>query len=210
MYNFMLYFLLRTSTGEGGRERVETLILASKSPRRHELIRHMNLPFTAEDADVDEHVAGTPQDVVLTLAQRKAQAVSRHWPERFVLGADTVVYACGQVLGKPTDAQDAMRMIGLLSDGWHEVHTGVCLVAPNGQIRMHHECTRVHFVHLSQEQIAAYVATGEPFGKAGAYAIQGTAGMYVDRIEGSFSNVIGLPTQAVHALLRAAGYPLTL
>ena len=76
MYNFMLYFLLRTSTGEGGRERVETLILASKSPRRHELIRHMNLPFTAEDADVDEHVAGTPQDVVLTLAQRKAQAVS--------------------------------------------------------------------------------------------------------------------------------------
>lgn len=190
------------------------LILASKSPRRRELMGMMHLPFISVDAEVDEQVdegdAQEPGQVVQTLAQRKAAAAQAVHPGRWVLGADTLVYARGQVLGKPTDAADACRMIALLCDAWHEVHTGVCLITPDGQRHLHHECSRVHFIGLTEEQIAAYVATGEPFGKAGAYAIQGTAGMFIDTIEGSFSNVIGLPTQAVRAMLGVAGFPLPL
>lgn len=186
------------------------LILASKSPRRRELMGLMHVPFEAVDANVDEHVTGGPLDVVMALARRKAGAVAAMRPGSYVLGADTVVYAQGSVLGKPQDGADARRMICMLRGAWHEVHTGVCLIAPDGRALQHHECTRVHVVPLADAEVDAYVATGEPFGKAGSYAIQGAAGMYIDRIEGSFSNVIGLPTQAVRALLMQAGFPLTL
>ncbi len=190
------------------------LILASQSPRRRELMGTMRLPYTSVDVEVDEHLddvaSMAPDRVVLTLAERKAAAASALHAEQWVLGADTVVYAQGHVLGKPVDAQDARRMIALLRDAWHEVHTGVCLITPDGTRHLRHACSRVHFVALTDAQVDAYVGTGEPFGKAGAYAIQGTAGMYIDMIEGSFSNVIGLPTQAVHALLSAAGFPLPL
>ncbi len=190
------------------------LILASNSPRRRELVGLMQLPFMCVDAEVDERLdaehSKDPAQVVQTLARRKAAAAAAKYPGRWVLGADTVVYAQGQVLGKPEDAADARRMVALLQDAWHEVHTGICLITPSGEEHLGHACSRVHFVHLTGQQMDAYVATGEPFGKAGAYAIQGTAGMYIDRIEGSFSNVIGLPTQAVHAMLAAAGFPLTL
>lgn len=188
------------------------LILASASLRRHQLLDSMQVRYAWVDADVDEGYAGPPDETVLALSLRKAQAVQHLHPQAFILAADTVVYAGGSVLGKPRDAQDAWRMLHLLSGAWHEVHTGVCLVsprqdaaAPNLPPDLHHEMTRVQFLPLTDVDIAAYIQSGEPFGKAGAYAIQGIAGMYIPQVQGSFSNVVGLPCHAVRGMLRAHG-----
>ena len=185
----------------------EALILASASPRRRELLGYMGVPFTVVSADAEEVETGTPREIVEKNALLKGETVLRRCPGRVVLAADTLVNVDGEVLGKPKDAQDAKRMLRLLSGAWHEVHTGVALFSMKG-IARRHVVTRVHFVTLSEETIERYVLSGEPMDKAGAYALQGIGGMFVDSIEGSYSNVIGLPMATVRALLIEAGYAL--
>jgi septum formation protein len=177
------------------------LVLASRSPRRQQILRDAGIPFVVRVADVPEQRRPneSPADYVRRLAQEKAFAVTISAGE-VVLGADTVVVIDGQVLEKPRDARDAERMLGLLSGREHEVITGICLRSEAHKI-VDTAITRVRFVSLTREEIEAYVASGEPMDKAGAYAIQGLASKFVDRVEGSYSNVVGLPVALVYRLL---------
>lgn len=177
------------------------LILASSSPRRQELLSGMGLAYQVFCPDVDEDLDGKPEDVVLTLAERKARATSAVFPDEAVLAADTLVAIDGQALGKPRDETDARRMLNLLNGTWHEVHTGVCLMV-DGKLERGSAVTRVLFSKMSASEIDAYCRSGEPLGKAGAYAIQGLAGMYIEQISGSYTNVVGLPTALVRRMLR--------
>lgn len=163
----------------------------------------MGIPFDIIIADAQEAAQGDPRDVVMQNARLKAEAVQKNHPQRTILGSDTVVSIDGQVLGKPRDEEDAFRMLRALSGRKHKVYTGVCLIH-NGQCDVRCDETDVYFTALSDDEIRRYIATGEPMDKAGAYAIQGIAGMYVEKINGSFSNVIGLPTALVRAMLQAA------
>ncbi|MBR4361034.1 MAG: septum formation inhibitor Maf [Clostridia bacterium] len=183
----------------------ESLILASASPRRRELMAYTGIPFEVIVADAPETKEGRPDALVMENARRKAQAVADGHPGRLVIGADTVVYQNGRALGKPRDRQDAICMLRALSGAWHEVYTGVCVIRPDGTTDARCDVSRVQFAQLDEETIARYVDTGEPFDKAGAYAVQGRAGMYVRRIEGSYSNVIGLPMAMVRDMLHDAG-----
>jgi len=179
------------------------LILASSSPRRRELLERMGIPFEVEDSGTEETFSGGPRETVLALCRKKAEAVAaRHRRESvLVLGADTLVF-CDRSLGKPRSLEEARDMLHLLSGRWHEVHTGLCLIDPQRETALcRAECTHVHFVSLSPSRIEAYIATPEPYDKAGGYAIQGMAGMFIDRIEGSPSNVIGLPMSLVWQML---------
>ncbi len=184
---------------------MKKLILASASPRRKELLESMGVPFEILVADAPEIKMGNPADVVMENALRKAEAIHALHPGRMILGSDTVVCIDDQVLGKPRDEEDAVRMLQMLSGKKHRVLTGVCLIA-NGQRDVRYDSTDVYFSSLTDDDIHWYVHTGEPMDKAGAYAIQGRAGMYIDKIHGSFSNVIGLPTALVRKMLRDAGY----
>lgn len=185
------------------------LILASSSPRRRELLASMRLSFRCEAVDVDEAVTGKPADIVITLAERKARQAAQAHLGALVLGADTLVYAGGKVFGKPCDEVDAFRMLSALVGGWHQVYTGLCLLdTRNDGIQQDYEVTEVHFQPLTDDEINAYIRTGEPFDKAGAYGIQGIAGMYIDCVRGNHANVIGLPTANVRRMLLNAGYAL--
>lgn len=177
----------------------QTVILASGSPRRRDILTLMGISFVVDAADVDESCEGQAADVVRALARRKAEAVAGRHPGGIVLAADTVV-DCGGILGKPVDAAEAKRMLRRLAGRWHEVYTGVC-VAHRGEIRCEAALTRVHFTALTDAEIDRYVATGDPMDKAGAYAIQGMAGMFVDRIDGCPHNVMGLPMALTKQML---------
>ncbi len=181
------------------------LILASASPRRAELLRNAAIPFTVDPAHVPEQPAPheTPVDYARRLAGDKARAVFARHPESAVLGADTVVVVDQHLLEKPNDKADAARMLRLLSGRVHQVITGVCLLAPDFE-RTEAEITQVVFSGLSEAEVVAYVASGEPMDKAGAYAIQGMASRWVERIEGCYFNVVGLPVPRVYRMLRAA------
>ena len=187
-----------------------TLVLASASPRRAELLTAAGITYVIHPADIDESRRPNerPEDYVLRLSREKALAVGRvSPPERVILGADTVVLIGSEVAGKPTDAADAERMLRLLSGTWHEVLTGVTLVAGE-DFRSEISRTRVRFVSLSDREIAWYLASDEPFDKAGAYAIQGFASLFIEEIEGSYSNVVGLPMQTVYRLASEMGIDL--
>ena len=166
---------------------------------------YTGISFEVITADVEEMKEGKAEALVMENARRKARAVWEKHPGRMVLGADTVVALNGQVLGKPRDRADARRMIALLSGAEHWVYTGVCLVRPEGFQDVRCDGSRVQFAELTEETIDRYVNTGEPMDKAGAYALQGIAGMFVRRIEGSYSNVIGLPMALVRDMLKSAG-----
>ena len=183
------------------------LVLASKSPRRQQILRDAGIPFVVRAAAVPEErrPGESAADYVRRLAREKAFAVPIHAGE-VVLGADTVVVVdgpilAGEVLEKPADARDATRMLGLLSGREHEVITGICLRSDTHKI-VDTATTRVRFVPLTPEEIEAYVASGEPMDKAGGYAIQGLASKFIDRIEGSYSNVVGLPVALVYRCLK--------
>lgn len=178
-------------------------MLASASPRRAALLREAGFGFVVDAADVDEslHAGEAPEQYVRRLAIEKARAVARRHPGARVLGADTTVVVDGEVLGKPADAADAARMIARLAGRRHLVHTGVA-IACDGDVTADVGTTAVWFAPLSAADIAAYVATGEPMDKAGAYGIQGAASRFVTRIEGALDTVIGLPVDLVRALLR--------
>ena len=187
---------------------VHPLVLASASPRRAALLRQVGLPHVAVAAEVDEAVPGTlpPREAVQVIAQRKARALpTGPW----VLAADTLGDLDGRALGKPEGPREAVAMLLSLQDRSHLVHTGLVVRhVPSGREWSRVETTRVTFAPLTAQQAEAYVATGEPLGKAGAYAIQGIAGAYVTRLEGDYYNVMGLPLAATLALLEEAGYPL--
>ena len=180
------------------------IVLASASPRRAELLRAAGIQFQVIVANVDESVrAGeSPDAYACRVAEAKAAAVAPRAGSRPVLAADTVVVVDGQILGKPRDDADACRMLSLLSGRRHEVLTAVVLLAPEGGSDRVTERTLVEFAPLSESEITSYVASGEPSDKAGAYAIQGLASRFATRIEGSYSNVVGLPVARVYQLLR--------
>ncbi len=183
------------------------LILASGSPRRAELLRSAGIDFTVRVADLDEKLLPNelPRDYVVRLSREKAQAVTSEIGDgEVVLGADTTVVILNEIAGKPTDDNDARRMLKLLSGKWHEVLTGVSLVS-DGKVMSDVALTRVKFTKLSDEEIDWYVASGEPMDKAGAYGIQGYASRFVERIEGSYSNVVGLPVQMVYRMIAECG-----
>jgi nucleoside triphosphate pyrophosphatase len=181
------------------------LVLASASPRRSELLRNAGIRFLVDPAHLQEAPAEHegPPEYAQRLAREKALAVFTRHPASAVLGADTVVVIDRHLLEKPTHQQDAARMLRLLSGRTHQVITGVCLVAA-GFERTEAETTQVTFSVLAEEEIASYVATGEPMDKAGAYAVQGVASRWVKRIEGCYFNVVGLPVPRVYRLLREA------
>ena len=182
-----------------------SLILASASPRRSELLRNAAIAFTVEPANIPEEPLRNeaPLDYAQRLARDKALAVFALHPDDAVLGADTVVVIDEHLLEKPADSGDAARMLRLLSSRSHQVITGICLLA-HGFQESTAVITEVSFSRLSDDEINAYVRTGEPMDKAGAYAIQGIASRWTDRIDGSYFNVVGLPVPQVYRMLRAA------
>ena len=183
-------------------------MLASASPRRRDLLAAAGFAFDVEPAEVDEtRLPDEPAAAyVVRVAREKAAAVARRFPERPVLGADTAVVVGDDVLGKPASPADAARMIERLSGRAHRVVTGLA-VAVRGQMFSAVEQTSVWLSELSADDIDWYVASGEPMDKAGAYAIQGLASRFIPRIEGSYSNVVGLPVATLLLLLRRAGLP---
>lgn len=186
-----------------------TLILASASPRRRELLATLQLPFHVMPAHIDEgqHAAERPESYVARLARTKAEQLAEQFPAAWVLGADTVVVLDQHVLGKPADADAARAMLSSLSGREHTVMTGVAVVHRGRRIVQGDVVsTRVRFHTLQAVDIEAYLATEEPFDKAGAYAVQGVGGKFVAALEGCYNNVVGLPLERTLALLRSAGY----
>jgi len=182
------------------------LVLASASPRRQELLRSAGIAFEVQPAHIPEDPlpGEAAKDCAERLAHEKALAIAPQRPHDCVLGADTVVVVDDQLLGKPSDAVDAARMLRMLSGREHQVITGVCLVV-NGHPSVASETTLVTVSEITDKEIADYVASGEPMDKAGAYAIQGIASRWIPRIEGDYSNVVGLPVALVWRMLRQAG-----
>ncbi|MGH9732572.1 MAG: Maf family protein [Candidatus Acidiferrales bacterium] len=186
------------------------LILASSSPRRAEILRNAGFDFAVVPADVNETQRPNelPADYVRRLAEEKARTVA--WQvakdaasdSTFVIGADTVVVIDDEILGKPSSVANAREMLRRLSSQTHEVYTGLAVLQGNGIARTVVERTRVTFQPLSEKEIEDYTASGEPFDKAGAYAIQGEGGKFISRIEGCYFNVMGLPLARLYAILR--------
>ena len=195
--------------GSGGlRYNRPMLVLASQSPRRAEILRQAGIPFTVRAVPVDEQPlpGEMPEAYVQRLAGEKALAVPAG-PDEIVLGADTTVVVAGEMLAKPADAADARRMIGALAGRSHEVLTGICL-RQGALVVRDFAVTRVWFAPMTAEEIAAYAQSGEPLDKAGAYAIQGLASKFIERIDGCYFNVVGLPVALVHRHLRGWGVRL--
>jgi len=178
------------------------LVLASLSPRRSEILRQAGIPFVVRAAPVDETPLAweSPGEYVERLAEKKALAVDA-LPGETVVGADTTVVVEGEMLGKPTDAADARRMIARLAGRRHEVMTGISIRRGRRVIR-DRAVTAVWFAGMSEREIAEYAASGEPMDKAGAYAIQGLASKFIERIEGCYFNVVGLPVALLYRYLR--------
>jgi len=179
------------------------IVLASASPRRQELLKNAGVKFVVRPANIPEvrHHGEAPQNFAERMAREKARAVWDSDKHQNVLGADTVVVVDDLVLGKPEDEQDAARMLRLLSGRKHHVITGVCLIG-TGFEDLRSETTAVHFSALNDDDIREYIASGEPMDKAGAYAIQGMASRWISKIEGDYSNVVGLPIALVLQMLR--------
>lgn len=183
------------------------LVLASRSPRRAELLAAAGIEFCVRAADVDETPLPeeNPHQYVVRVAEAKAGAVAVG-DDEIVLAADTTVVLAGEIMGKPRDSADALRMLTALSGQRHEVITAVCL-RNSGRTVTDLSSTAVWFAPLSEQEIQWYVASGEPMDKAGAYGIQGLASRFIDRIEGSYANVVGLPLARVYQLLRELAPP---
>lgn len=187
----------------------QTLILASSSPRRKELLEDLQIPFEVRTSNVEETFLESlsPEEVVMDLAKRKAQAVNLNKPTEFILGADTIVYSNKAILGKPSSREEAFQMIRQLSGTSHSVYTGVAIVA-DGQCSTFFEKTDVLFWELTDEEINSYLDTGEPFDKAGAYGIQGVGRILVKEIHGDYFTVVGLPISRTVRELKAEGFIL--
>lgn len=188
---------------------MQTLILASSSPRRKELLENLHLTFEVFSCNVDESFdpALTPEEIVMELSSRKARAVREQKLSSFIIGSDTVVVLDGTVLGKPKDKAEALSMLQSLSGKTHAVYTGVAIITPEKEIQFYVK-TEVVFWELSDEEIEAYIHTGEPFDKAGAYGIQGFGSVFVKEIHGDYFAVVGLPVSKTIRELRNGGYQI--
>jgi len=182
------------------------LILASGSPRRAQILSSVGWEFEKHVPDIDEseRESESPEDYVLRLAVEKAEKIAVDHPGRIVLAADTTVVAEHHILGKPVDMPDAIRMIRILAGTWHEVLTGVALTE-NGSTRSEIECTRVKFAPMTDDEITFLAENGDPLDKAGAYAIQAQAALFIERVEGDYWNIVGLPVRLVYELVKGAG-----
>lgn len=188
---------------------MQNLILASSSPRRKELLETLRLSFAISSSEVDESFDPnlSPEEVVMELAERKAQAIFKDNPDAFVLGSDTIVVADNRILGKPADEAEAFSMLKSLSGKQHNVFTGVSIVSPSSSTRFY-EKTEVWFWELTDDEIRAYVKSGEPLDKAGAYGIQQLGSMLVKKIHGDYFAVVGLPVARTVRELKRLGYEL--
>lgn len=183
------------------------LILASASPRRRHLLDQVGLPFRVAPSHIEEDEDNNnPLQHTLLLSERKAGAVIQDFEHRWILGADTVVIIGNEILGKPENPRQALSMLDRLSGKRHEVITGFCILDPSGRVA-HSEAvsTIVEFKDLDKSEIESYIATGEPFGKAGSYAIQGIGAFMIKGIQGSYTNVVGLPVCALITALKKNG-----
>jgi MAF protein len=190
----------------------KTIFLASSSPRRRELMSSLPLQVSVHPSETDEHYDArlSPDHIVETLALRKAMSVAKQLlhtqTEGIVVGSDTIVVLDGRPLGKPTDRMDAFRMLKSLQGREHLVYTGVaCVELPGEKHLVRHRVTKVHMKSMSARQIDSYIATGEPMDKAGSYAIQGIGATLIDRIEGDYFNVVGLPLSLLSDMLEEFG-----
>lgn len=181
----------------------EKVILASSSPRRKELLDAAGWPYEAIVVGVDEslHPNEAPAAYVQRLARAKAEAVAARLQTGLVLGADTTVVVENQILGQPADDGDAKRMLNLLNGKWHEVLTGVALLRIGGETTVAYETTCVRFAEMTEDEIDWYISTGEARGKAGAYGIQGAAGLFIEEIRGDYFNIVGLPIRLAYELV---------
>jgi septum formation protein len=184
------------------------IILASASPRRRELMAYFGIPFAVVPSTAPENARGSGPEQVRTLALAKGADVLKRHPGYPVLSADTLVCLDDRILGKPVSHAEAARMLAMLSGRWHQVHTGVCLHMPGGRVLERAATTNVLFREIGGKELLRYAASEEPMDKAGAYAMQGAGSILIERIDGSPSNVIGLPLCAAAGLLEEAGlYP---
>jgi septum formation protein len=190
----------------GGKEQQPVLRLASASPRRRQLLELIGVPHVVTPADIDEtpRAAEAASAYVTRLASEKAAAVRGQYPDLPVLAADTTVHVGGAILEKPHSEADCVRMLSLLSGRKHQVYTGLCVLSGAGPGL---DCieTEVEFRRISRDEMSAYWASGEPQGKAGAYAIQGFGAVFVEKITGSYTNVMGLPLFETAQVLRSHG-----
>ena len=181
------------------------LILASQSPRRWELFKLVGLDYTAVTSDADENISlGEPGSFVEQLALRKAEAVKQAHPGACIVGADTIVWLDGEIIGKPRNEEDAVRILKKLSGRTHTVYTGVAVLT-DGSTQLCHDTTMVTMEEIPEEDIRAYVASGEPLDKAGAYGIQGPAAVFVKRVEGCYFTIIGMPMHKLYHMLANVG-----
>ena len=196
-------------TAPAAGEEVRGIVLASRSPRRADLLSMLGIPFVIDPADIAEEVLPGESPALHTrrLAEGKARAVAPRWPGRLVLGGDTVVVRDGSILGKPRDADHAVAMLLSLAGRSHEVVSALALAEPDGCVHAGVSRTTVWLRSFDEEEARAYVATGEPMDKAGAYAIQGAGAVLVDALEGDYFTVVGLPVPLLVRLLGAAGVP---
>ncbi len=193
--------MTRSATGDTTRI-MAPLVLASGSPRRKQWLEALNLPFEVQVPDVDETPIPDedPENLVLRLARTKAEVVAHRNPGRWVLAADTTVAVDHHTLNKPVDVEDGVRMLMLLQGRAHQVHTGMAL-RRNDEMHSFVDTAQVHFRPFTEAQARWYVATGEPMDKAGSYAIQGIGALFIQRVEGSFATVMGLPVERLADLL---------
>ena len=185
---------------------MDRLILASCSPRRSELLESAGIPFETVRPDVDESCSLPAEEAVAVLSARKAAAVGKMYPGRFILAADTLVAVDGRPLGKPGSAECAVHMLHILSGRTHQVFTGVSVLSPSGELFTETDRSDVTFCEIPEKEILSYVSTGEPLDKAGSYALQGRASLWITHLDGSASSVIGLPLARVRSLLLRSGY----
>jgi septum formation protein len=184
------------------------IVLASESPRRVDILRSLGISFSIIPPDIDERrkTDETIRDYVLRIGHEKAKKVGTHFPDKWVIGADTVVVYKGKVLGKPRNEEEAMEMLTMLRGRWHKVLTGYCILNMSKQTSCQDVVeTRVFIKDLTDEEIRRYIKTSEPFDKAGSYAVQGKGGFMVKEIKGSYSNVVGLPICEVTDILLSLG-----
>jgi septum formation protein len=190
----------------------QTLVLASGSPRRKEILENLGIIPKVIVSKVDESIVDItldPADYTMALSSLKAQAVAKELDKGLVIGSDTVVVDEGKILGQPSDEIAAFDMLTSLSGKWHSVISGISVInVETGEEVTDYEETRVCFKKLSDAEIHAYIATGEPMDKAGAYGIQGVAGLFVERMEGGYYNVVGLPLYKLYCILQKFNYSL--
>ncbi|GBF09992.1 MULTISPECIES: Maf family protein [Tepidibacillus] len=187
---------------------MEKIILASSSPRRREILELIGISFLVHPSDVDEsyNESNSPEDIVKQLATRKAMDIASYYQEGIIIGADTIVVLDGQILGKPKDEEDAFQMLNRLQGRSHQVFSGVAVVdAKTREVKASYQMTKVYMDPLSEEEIRLYIATKEPMDKAGSYGIQGFGAIFIEKIEGDYFNVVGLPVALLSTLLKDFG-----